>query len=184
MARNGGAGRSRPKVDTVAQAREQAEAKAKAAQATVDARLAKDFAGETPGIALIRADIATTVVFGVAALASVLSNSRPARVGFAWLSVALFAVGVVLFGIAFFRGAQRSRTNDISMAGLWFLSGSAPQKVRLLLNSLTVAQTAIALTAASVRPFTSIAFGVLVPMFGLGAAGAWGALHGSFEERR
>jgi hypothetical protein len=45
------------------------------------------------------------------------------------------------------------------------------------------AQTAIALGTAAARPFTSVAFGILVPMFGLGLAGLWGARHGRFEAR-
>jgi hypothetical protein len=33
------------------------------------------------------------------------------------------------------------------------------------------------------RPFTSLAFGVLSPLFGLAMAGLWGARHGSFGAR-
>ena len=51
-----------------------------------------------------------------------------------------------------------------------------------LVGSL-VAQAAIAATAAALRPFTSVAFAVLAPMWGLGLAGQWGARHGHFAPR-
>ena len=34
--------------------------------------------------------------------------------------------------------------------------------------------------AASIRPFTAVAFGILAPMLGLGLMGLWGARHGRF----
>ena len=37
--------------------------------------------------------------------------------------------------------------------------------------------------AAGLEPFTSLAFGVLVPMFGLAQAGLWGARYGHFGSR-
>jgi hypothetical protein len=42
----------------------------------------------------------------------------------------------------------------------------------------------VALTTASVRPFTSLAFGVLAPVYGLALAGLWGAQYGTFKPRR
>ena len=47
----------------------------------------------------------------------------------------------------------------------------------------TMASVAVALVTAGLRPFTSLAFGVLVPMFGLAQAGLWGARYGRFGSR-
>jgi len=44
-------------------------------------------------------------------------------------------------------------------------------------------QVVVGFTAASFRPFTTVASAVLVPVFGLGLAGLWGARHGSFGPR-
>ncbi len=100
------------------------------------------------------------------------------------VSLVLFAVGTVAFVSAFFRAVNRSRYEAIGMGGLYFLAGStAPARVQaLLLGSLGV-QTVVALVAASIRMYTGLAFGILVPMFGLGLAGLWGARHGTFTER-
>ena len=65
----------------------------------------------------------------------------------------------------------RSRREELSVAGLFLLSGSAPSDVRRLLLGALAVQTAVALATASVRPFTPLAFGVLVPTFGLGLCG-------------
>ena len=34
-----------------------------------------------------------------------------------------------------------------------------------------------------IRPFTPLAFGILVPMLGLGLIALWGARHGTFPAR-
>jgi hypothetical protein len=44
-------------------------------------------------------------------------------------------------------------------------------------------QIALAVLTASLRPFTPLAFGVLVPVYGLGLMGLWGARHGVFASR-
>ena len=51
-----------------------------------------------------------------------------------------------------------------------------------LLGALAV-QVVVAVATAAVHPFTSQAFAVLAPMFGLGMAGLWGARYGHFEAR-
>lgn len=96
---------------------------------------------------------------------------------------ALFAAGVVALGAAYVRGVLRSRTEAVSVAGVFLLAG-APRSVRRHLLGATAVQAALALATASVRPFTPLAFGVLVPTFGLGMAGLWGAHHGTFPPRR
>ena len=51
-----------------------------------------------------------------------------------------------------------------------------------MLGSLA-AQVAIGVGTAAARPFTSLAFGVLAPLYGLALTGLWGARHGRFENR-
>jgi hypothetical protein len=41
----------------------------------------------------------------------------------------------------------------------------------------------ISFVAAGLRPYTAVAFGVLVPMFGLGLTGLWAVRSGTFPPR-
>ena len=54
---------------------------------------------------------------------------------------------------------------------------------RRLLGSFAV-EVAVALATAGARPFTSLAFGLLVPVYGLGLAGLWAARYGTFGPRQ
>jgi hypothetical protein len=140
----------------------------------------RPWAGE--GARLVQADLAGTVLFAVVATGAVLTESL--RGIAAAVSVALFATGTVAFLLAYAKAIGRSRTNVLGVGGIYFLSGSAPRVVQVRLLGVLATQTAVALVTASVRPFTSLAFGMLVPMFGLGLAGVWGAFHGAYPERR
>ena len=123
-----------------------------------------------------------TLVFTVAAIAATVA---PDDLGaaFAVLSVGFLLVGIVLFLYALLVAADRSRTDAIGIGGLFFLQGSAPKQVqRHLMGSLAV-EVVVAFVAASVRIYTPLAFGLLVPMYGLGLAGLWGARHGTFGRR-
>ncbi|MDY7101353.1 MAG: hypothetical protein S0880_09215 [Actinomycetota bacterium] len=138
--------------------------------------------GADEGAGLIRLSWAGTVVFVITAIAAVVAPSVAAEVA-AGTALALFGVGCVLFLWAFLLAVERSRTDAIGIGGLYFLAGSAPSRVtRLLMGSFAV-EVVVALASASARPFTSLAFGVLVPMWGLGIAGLWGARYGTFEPR-
>lgn len=121
-----------------------------------------------------------TAVFAVTAVAAAISPDLfrwPALV----VALGLFAVGCVVFLWAFAIAVERSRVVAIGIGGLYFLAGSAPRAVqRNLLGSLAV-EVAVALVTASVRVFTTLAFGILVPVFGLAMAGFWGARFGAFE---
>jgi hypothetical protein len=131
---------------------------------------------------IIQASWAGTVVFTIAAVIGTIWLS--AAIVTVVVSLVLFALGTVAFVAAYARAVSRSRQDNIGMGGLFFLAGrTAPARVQaLLLGSLGV-QTAVAFTAASIRIYTALAFGILVPMFGLGLAGLWGALHGRFDPR-
>ncbi len=135
------------------------------------------------GAGWIRLDAWATVVFvmmavGGAAAPSVLGVAAAA------VSIILFAVGCLVFLVAFLRGVDRSRTEEISVAELFLLMGGvAPAVVRRWLLALLGVQVVVAIAVASIRPFTSLAFGILTPMFGLAIAGRWAAEYGSFRAR-
>ena len=95
----------------------------------------------------------------------------------------MFAGGVVVFLWAYAIAVGRSRTDEIGIGGLYFLAGTAPPAVRLQLLRSLAAQVVIAVAAASIRPFSSVAFAILAPMWGLGLAGLWGARYGTFAPR-
>ncbi len=99
------------------------------------------------------------------------------------VALVLFAAGIItcLWGLAV--AINRSRHDAIGMGGLFFLAGSAPKAVQRSFMASLFLQVVVGFTTASMRPFTSLAFGILVAMFGLGVAGLWGAQNGEFEPR-
>jgi hypothetical protein len=46
-----------------------------------------------------------------------------------------------------------------------------------------VIQVAVAVATAAARPFSELAFGVLVPLFGMALLALWSARHGTFPRR-
>jgi hypothetical protein len=100
------------------------------------------------------------------------------------VAMALFVGGTGVFVAALVIAAGRSRSEEIGMGGLFFLQGSAPRPVQLHLMGSLAAQCAIALGTAAARPYTTLAFGILAPVWGIGLAGLWAARHGTFGARR
>jgi hypothetical protein len=134
------------------------------------------------GSGLVTLSWAGTGTFvAVATIATLLPDeaARPAAV----VDGVLFVVGVIAFLWAYGVAVARSRTDAIGIGGLFFLSGSAPKVVQVRLLSAFAVQVVMAIVSASIRPYTAVAFGILVPMFGLGLAGLWGARHGQFPAR-
>ena len=134
------------------------------------------------GDGILRWSAAGTVVFVVAAVAGTVAPS-PFVYVLVPVAVALFAVGIVTFLLAYAHAVQRSRTDLIGMGGLYFLAGTAPRRVQKHLLGALAVQTVVGFTAASIRIFTPVAFASLVPMFGLGLCGLWAARHGTFAPR-
>ena len=122
-----------------------------------------------------RASRAFTLLFLVSAVNGAIWET--ARGVAAIIAIALFLGGAGLMLAALVIAAGRSRRETIDVGGL-FLS-RAPRELQLAL----AAQVLIGLGAAAARPFTSLAFGVLAPVFGLGMCGLWGARHGTFPAR-
>lgn len=135
-----------------------------------------------PGAGIIAASWVGTGIFAAVATVATLLPDEAARPA-AYVDIALFAVGVVAFLWAYGIAVARSRSDAIGIGGLFFLAGSAPRDVRVRLLTALAVQTAIAIVSASIRPYTAVAFGILVPLFGLGLTGLWGARHGTFPPR-
>jgi hypothetical protein len=123
-----------------------------------------------------------TSVFTVTAVAAVFASTLEAVA--AGTALVLFAVGTAAFLWAYAIAIGRSRTDAIGIGGLYFLAGDvAPAAVRRSMMFSLGVETVVALATASARPFTSLAFGILVPVYGLGLAGLWGARYGTFTAR-
>jgi hypothetical protein len=143
------------------------------------------------GDILIRVDLAGTLVFGVTAgLAAILFTTVWQWIA-AVTAMALFAVGVFAFLWSYYNAVQRSRTDAISVSGLYLLLGPpTPSRVRRTMLLTLLLQLVIALVttlarsqSADGRPGTSLALGFLVPMFGFGLNGLWAAYHADFPSR-
>ena len=134
-----------------------------------------------PGESLIRFSVLTTALFTVTSVVAVLVEGF--RTTSAVIDLVLFAIGIVAFMAAFLIAVNRSRVELIGVGGLYFLAGCAPRTVQVRLLGALAVQVVVAVAAASAAPFTSVAFGILVPVLGLGLAGLWGARHGTFPAR-
>ena len=99
------------------------------------------------------------------------------------VDVVLFVAGCIAFVAAYLRAVNRSRTESIAVTSLFFLAGSAPPDVRRSLLGALAAQVVVALATAIARPYTILAAGTLVPLYGLGLCGLWAARHGTFPPR-
>lgn len=147
---------------------------------------------------IVRLDVIGTVVFTVSAVFAAVVFDGPAKVQGVVVDLALFAVGVAAFLWGYWVAVQRSRQDELSVAELYFLLGAAiPRDVKRTMNLCLLVQTVVAVATAMTRLTTpsdsassgssagsTLAFGVLVPMFGLGLNGLWAAVHGTFGPRR
>jgi hypothetical protein len=132
---------------------------------------------------IVRASLYGTALFTVVAVLAAATNSAPVIVVSVVVDLVLFASGIVAFVLTLLRAADRSRRELVTLPGIWWLSGSAPAGVRKALLLALGVEIVVALTVASVRPFTGLAFSVLVPVYGLGLAGLWAARMGTFPPR-
>lgn len=138
-----------------------------------------------------RFDAVATAVFSASAVVAAVIFTQPwTRIAVA-VSLACFAAGIVAFLWGYAVAVQRSRVDDISVAAMYFLvDGAAPRRTGRVLNGLLAVQVAVGLVTALARPSTdgkagsTLAFGILVPVLGLGLNGLWAARHGTFRPRR
>lgn len=141
-----------------------------------------DDARQLDGLGILRLVVGGTVLFGFTGLLAAIFEGM-----FTGIYVAIaaleFVVGTVVFGLAFLRAVDRSRTQLIGVGGLYFASGTAPARVQLICMLSLTAQVAISMAVAWVHLYTALAFGVLAPMWALGLTGLWVAAYGTFPER-
>ncbi|MBM3684491.1 MAG: hypothetical protein FJW83_08120 [Actinobacteria bacterium] len=139
--------------------------------------------GHPPGEQILRAALWGTALFVVACVAMAAVPEVAVAAGVA-VSFALFLAGSATFLVGFLRAVERSRTEEVHLAGLFFLAGTAPRRTRVMLLGALALQVVAAVAAASVRPFTPVAFATLAPVYGLGLTALWGARHARFPRRR
>jgi len=151
-------------------------------------RTASSHAGDV----IVLVDVVGTAAFTVTALTAAIVFSTAAQWVGAITAMSLFAIGVVAFLWSFYNAAQRSREEEIGVLQMYMLLGSpTPPRVRRIMLSMLVLQIVVALGTAIGRseaddgsPGTSLAVGILVPMFGIGLNGLWCAFHGVFPPRK
>lgn len=136
-----------------------------------------------PGGALLGFVRAGTVVV-VATSVAAAAMPDPLGIVHAVVSVGLFALGTGAMLWAYALGVARSRAEQVDIAGLFLLAGEvAPAQVRRALRTDLAVQVAAVVVAASVRPFTEVAFGILAPMGALGLMALWAGRHAAFPPR-
>jgi MFS family permease len=141
---------------------------------------------------LVTYNLAGTALFLAAlAVAIPFKDHRFAQFVIGVVSVALFAAGIATSLWAYTTALERSRIEEVGVANLYLLTGdTAPKDVkRRMLGALAV-QVVAALAGAIVGvtglqrgDVNALAFGWLVPMFGIGMNGAWAARYGSYGPR-
>jgi hypothetical protein len=151
-----------------------------------------DTAGQ-PGRRWVLADAIGTLVFtAVIAVGVPLHARRPMQFAVGAVCMVLFAAGAAATLWAYFAALERSRTDEIGVANLFLLTGAtAPKPVKRMMSALFAVQIVIALAGASAgaaglskNQVNALAFGILVPMFGIGMNGGWAVRHGTYGPRR
>lgn len=163
--------------------RERPVGRAARPRVTADDPVAATPWSQIPGRRLIEASwvgtavLAGVVVAGIAALDAV----APLVVA---ISGALFVGGSVAFFLGYARAVDRSRREVLGIGGIYFMSGSTPRRVRRHMMSSLVAEVVAVVVAIAVKPYSSLVFTSLAPMWPLGLAGMWAARHGTFPARQ
>jgi len=149
-----------------------------------------------PGDWILRTNVAATAFFVASSTAAAIVFDGWVKTQGVVVALALFAGGVVAFLWGYWNAVQRSRSDEMAVAELYFLMGPAiPKRVKTVMLSCLTVQTVVSVATAIARPSTpaadggstagsTLAFGVLVPVLGLGLNGLWAAAHGGFQPRR
>lgn len=145
--------------------------------------------GVQPGRRIVQADLVGTAVFSASAAAGSLTDAW--QTGSIVVSLVFFGLGIFAFIWSFFSAAERSRTDEIGVANLYLLTGrTAPGRVKRAMSAALAVQVVVGIATAAagfsgLEPdeFNPMAFGILVPMFGMGLNGLWASRHGSFGPR-
>jgi hypothetical protein len=132
-----------------------------------------------PGRTIVRAGWIANVVFAATAIpAAISSDDTVVFVGVA-VALLLFFISIATFVYAFALAVSRSaRGDNIAVANLFFLQGSAPRPVQREFLWMFLACVAVTAGTVAWEPF-----GVLVPMLPISLAGVWAARYGTFPPR-
>ena len=139
-----------------------------------------------------KVDAVGTALFVVTlAIAMPLREERGAQIAIGAVSMLLFAMGAGAALWAYVGALERSRTEEIGVANLYLLTGTgAPRPVKRMMSLLLAIQVVLAFTGAIIgatglrgSQVNALAFGILVPMFGIGMNGLWSVRHGTFGPR-
>jgi hypothetical protein len=135
------------------------------------------------GAGLVNLDLCGTGVLVLTSAAAAIAPDALAVVH-AGLSLALSVIGTGALLWAYALGISRSRTELVSIPGLFLLaSPAAPVPTRRTFHLALAVQVIAVVVAASIRPFSDVAFGILAPMYGLGLMALWGGRYGEFPPR-
>ena len=144
-----------------------------------------------PGSFLVKCNLALTSIFVVMSIVAAVTFTSPWKTIGVVVSLGCFTVGIVAFLWGYWTAVQRSRADNISVAALYFLvDNCAPRSVARLMNGalgiqvVVAVATAVSRTTTDGRAGSTLAFGVLAPMMGLGLNGLWGATYGTFAPRQ
>ncbi len=139
---------------------------------------------------LPRINLLLTALFSVVTAVAAVVFTPATRTAGVVVDLVLFSIGVAAFIWGYFSAVQRSRVDEISVASLYFLSGQVANKqIQKIMNGCLIAQLVIGLAGAIARSSTdgkagsTLAFGVLVPLLGLGLNGLWASQFGTFTPR-
>lgn len=132
------------------------------------------------GRALLVADAVGTGALAVVTAACAVTDADAVVVLNLVVSGVLFLGGCVGFAIGFLKAVGRSREEVVDLAGLFYLTGSAPTEARRAFLGLWFAQIAIAVAAI---PLTDPPFAVMAPVWGIGLITWWASAHATFPPR-
>lgn len=132
------------------------------------------------GRRLLQVDLAGTVALALATAVAASSDATAVQVANLVVAGILFVGGCLGFAVGFARAVGRSRTEDIHLAGLFYLTGTAPLEARRAFLGAWYAQIAIAVVAIVL---TSPPFAVMAPVWGIGLITWWASRHATFPPR-
>ena len=131
-----------------------------------------------PGTRFFQLSWAGTIAFVITAGAA--TSPSTFELAAVAVSLTLFFAGIVTMLWAFFIAVNRSRVDAIGVGGLYF-EPAAPPRWCAGTSSAPRRCNLSGIVTASIRPFTPLAFGTLVWIFGIGMMGLWTARYGEFE---
>lgn len=137
---------------------------------------------DQPGFWLVRVGAAATAVFAIAQVSAAAVAIKALLAVAVVIALVLFVVGAAVYLWGFFVAVGRSRTEEVDLPAL-FLLADAPAPIRRALAIEFAVQLVVAFGTAFARPFSSLAFGILVPLFGGALACLWAARYGDFPPR-